>query len=127
MDIFFIHCIQFQNIIIYLIQCFEHGRTINKCRITQYTDFRIWEILVAKCECIFYDLRKMRMRSRFSVSGKSQYIGRRTICLHIPQLLFKNRTDFFTGWKMFLCTVFGIEAAFTIDAVERTNFTVIRQ
>ena len=39
MNVFFIHRIQFQDIIIYLVQCFEYGRTVDKCRVTQYAYF----------------------------------------------------------------------------------------
>ena len=83
MNIFFIHRIQFQDIIIYLVQCFEYGRAINKCRVTQYAYFRFWEIPVAKRKSIFYDFREMGMRSRFTVSGKCQYIGSSAVCLHV--------------------------------------------
>ena len=39
-------------------------------RQAQYTYFCIREIVVTKCQCIFYDFRKMRVGSRFTVSGK---------------------------------------------------------
>ena len=83
MNVFFIHRIQFQDIIIYLVQCFEYGRTVDKCRVTQYAYFCFWEILVAKRKCIFYDFREMGMCSRFTVSGKCQYIGSGAVCLHV--------------------------------------------
>ena len=117
-DIFFIHCIQFQNIIIYLVQCFEHGRTINKRRVTQYAHFCFREILITERKRIFYNFREVGMRSWFTVSGKGQYIRSGTVHLHIFQFFFKSRTNFFTGRKKFLRTMFGIETTLTINAVE---------
>ena len=61
----------------------DMDNTSDKYGVTQYAYFCFWEILVAKRKCIFYDFREMGMRSRFTVSGKCQYIGSRAVCLHV--------------------------------------------
>ena len=127
MNVFFVHRIQLQDIIIYLVQCIEYCRTVNEGRIAQYTYFCIREIVVTKCQCIFYNFRKMRVGSRFTVSGKCEYIGGGTVLLHIFQLFFQGDAHFFTSGQMLLRTMVGIEAAFTINAVERADFSVFRQ
>ena len=118
MNIILVYCIEFQDVVIYLIQRIKHRRAVNKGGITQYTDFGIREILITKHQRIFYDFREMRMSCRFTVSGKGQYIRLRSIPLHILQSGFKGIADFFTGRQCLLGTMVCIKTAFTINAVE---------
>ena len=90
MNIILVYRIEFQYVVIYLIQRIKHCRAMNKGRITQYTDFGIREILITKHQRIFYDFREMRMSCRFTVSGKGQYIRLRSVLLHILQSGFKG-------------------------------------
>jgi len=126
-DIRFINRIQFHNVIVDLLQCFEYIGAFNKSRITQYANLGIGKITITKKQCIMNNPGKIRMTSRLTVTGKSKHIGLWPVGFHINQFILKSFDYLFISRHRGFGSIIGIQSAFTINTIKRTNFSVGRQ
>ena len=119
--------IEFQNVVVYLVQGIEHFRLMNKGGIAQHAYLGFGKILVAKCQGIGNDTGKMRMGGRLPITGKGQHIGLGTILLHIFQTSFERIPNLLTGRELLMRTMVAIETTLAIDAIECTELAIGRQ
>jgi len=67
------------------------------------------------------------MQGRLAVAGEGDDVGRRAVRHHAAQRRFELRADIFAGVESPSAGVFGVPAAFAVDAVERAEFRIGRQ
>ena len=64
------------------------------------------------------------MQRRFTITGKREHIGQLSFLLHGQQHRFQGFANGLARREALVGASLGIEAAFTIDAVERANLSV---
>ena len=101
--------------------------TVNHGGVAQYTHLCLGTILVAQLDRVVDDLREMRMTGRLTITGKREYVGQLFCCRHLLQFLFQSLGHFLPGRQRQGRAVVFVEAALTVDTVERTHLTVGRQ
>ena len=83
--------------------------------------------MVAQPDRVVDNLCELRMTGRLSVASECQHVGQLSVIDHLPERLFQM-----LGYLLALGegkgrTVVFIETTLTVDAVERTYFSVGRQ
>ena len=90
-------------------------------------DACLWEIVVAQTDGVIDDLREVGVQGGFAVACKGEDIGRGSFCLHELKACLECVGDFLGRRHAEVGAVPGVEAAFAIDAVEGTDFSVGRK
>jgi hypothetical protein len=119
--------VEFQDIVINLHERIVDCLTMNHRGIAEHADLRFWAILVAQSDGVADNLCEMRMTGRLAIAGEGEYVGHAPFGPHLNEPFLEGFGNGLTSGKGESGAVVFIEAALTIDAVERTDFSVGRQ
>ena len=93
----------------------------------EYTDARLRKVVVPQTDGVVDNLGEMGMQRRLAVARKGEDIWSESLGCHLLQTGFQGRTHLLAGGHLQVGTMPGVEAALTIDAVERTHLAVGRK
>ena len=119
--------IELLNVVVHSHECVVDSLAMGESRVAQHRHFGIGEILVAQPQSVVHDFREMRMAGGLAIACKGKDVGRRTILLHVAQLVFESLSHLLTCWQFLLGPVVGIETAFAVNTVEGAGLSVTGQ
>ncbi len=123
-DILGVHGVEFLQIIVYLHQRGAYLGFGRKGGVAQHAYLGLGEIFVAQRNHIIDYSGEIGVERGFAIACKREHIGLRTVLQHILQLLLQYMRHFFSARAATVGATVGIEAAFAVNAVERTHFAI---
>ena len=113
--------VEFEDVVVDAHERAAHLFAADLRGVAQHGDLRRRAERVAQGERVADDGFELGMHRGFSVACEGDDVGRRAVGDHAPQRLFQQTRHVGAGIETAAPRMFGIPAAFAVDAVERTE------
>ena len=114
--------VEFEDVVVHAQQGLADAVAVDLRGVGEHRDFRRGAQRVAQGQRVADDGFEFGVQGRFAVAGEGDDIGRGAVGHHLPQGGFELGADLFAGVETARSGVFGVPAAFAVDAVERAEF-----